>query len=134
MKNSIVISAEFFYKGENLSPSMVIDLDLHLQSNINIEEIYPLLAKSNNIDLYSYEYEMLQGETLVFSNAQGLAKDFLDDGSFDIDAFEQALQDEQIIKVISTIAETILSIDDLDAQPVLKTALIEAYKLGQQST
>lgn len=134
MKNSIVISAEFFYKGGKLSPSMVIDLDLHLQSNINIGEIYPLLAKSNNIDLYSYEYEMLQGETLVFSNAQGLAKDFLDDGSFDIDAFEQALQDEQIIKVISTIAKTILSIDDLDAQPVLKTALIEAYKLGQQSS
>ncbi|MDH5389491.1 MAG: hypothetical protein OEY06_13725 [Gammaproteobacteria bacterium] len=134
MKNSIVISAEFFFKGQKLSPSMVVDLDVHLKSINSIESLYPLLAKSNNIDLYSYEYEILQVENLVFSDAKGLAEPFVNNGTFDIDAFERALQDEKIIGIVSNIAKTILSIDNLDDQPVLKTALIEAYKLGQQSS
>jgi len=133
MKNTIVISAEFFFKGEKLSPSMMIDLDAHIRSKNNLAALYPLLAKSNNIDLYSYEYEILQAENLIFSEAMGLAAPFLENGIFDIDAFEQALQDKNIIETVSTIAKTILSIDDLDTQPVLKTALIEAYKLGQKS-
>ena len=134
MKNTIVISAEFFFKGVKLSPSMMLDLDSHIHSNICIESLYPLLAKSNNIDLYSYEYEILLAEKLIFSDAKGLATPFLDNGIFDIDAFEQAVHDKHIIETVSSIASSILSVDDLDAQPVLKTALIEAYKLGQKSS
>ena len=134
MKNTIVISAEFFFKGEKLSPSMMLDLDSHIHSNICIESLYPLLAKNNNIDLYSYEYEILLAEKLIFSDAKGLATPFLDNGTFDIDAFEQAVHDKHIIETVSSIANTILSVDDLDSQPVLKTALIEAYKLGQKSS
>ena len=133
MKNTIVISAEFFFKGEKLSPSMMIDLDAHIRSKNSLEALYPLLAKSNNIDLYSYEYEILLAENLIFSDAMGLAAPFLENGVFDIDSFEQALQDKHIIETVSTVAKTILSIDDLNTQPVLKTALIEAYKLGQKS-
>jgi hypothetical protein len=133
MKNSIVISVEFFFKGQKLSPSMEIDLDAHVQSRTGLQALYPRLAKSNNIDLYSYEYEILQAENLIYSEAKGLAKHFLNAGIFDIDAFEQALQDQKALEVVSNIARTILSVEDLDAQPILKTALIEAYKLGQQS-
>ena len=133
MKNSIVISVEFFFKGQKLSPSMELDLDAHIQAKRSIDSLYPLLARNNNIDLYSYEYEMLQAEDLAFSEAKGLAESFFDNGAFDIDAFEQALHDENIIKEVSHIATTLLSVDDLESQPVLKTALIEAYKLGQRS-
>lgn len=133
MKNTIVISAEFFYKGIKLSPSVKIDLDEHVKAQKSIESLYPLLAKSNDIDFYSYEYEMLQAEDLAFSEAKGLASSFLTEDIFDIEAFEQALHEENIIRDVSHIASTILSVVDLDSQPVLKTALIEAYKLGQQS-
>jgi len=87
MKNTIVISAEFFFKGEKLSPSMMIDLDAHIRSKNNLAALYPLLAKSNNIDLYSYEYEILQAENLIFSDAMGLAAPFLENGISDTDAF-----------------------------------------------
>ncbi|MDH5611223.1 MAG: hypothetical protein OEY66_02045 [Gammaproteobacteria bacterium] len=133
MKNSIVISVEFFFKGQKLSPSMVIDLDAHIQSKNDLQSLYPQLARSNNIDLYSYEYEILQAENLVFSDAKGLAKSFLSEGTFNIDAFERALHEQNVIEAVSGVARSILSIDDLDTEPVLKTALIEAYKLGQQS-
>lgn len=134
MKNSIVISAAFFFKGQKLSPSLEIDLNDHLKTKTSFDSLYPLLAKHNNIDLYSYEYEMLQAEDLAFSEAKGLAESFLNEGVFDLDAFEQAMHDDNILKVVSHIATTILSVDDLDSQPVLKTALIEAYKLGQRSS
>lgn len=133
MKNSITISVEFFFKGEKLSPSVVIDLDDHVKHNKTIESFPPLLARSGNMDLYSYEYEMLQAEPLLFSNAQGLAKQFLNENFFDFDSFEQALSDQQISTAVAEIAKTHMAIDDLSSQPELRTTLIEAFKLGQKS-
>jgi len=133
MKNSIVISAEFFFKGQKLSPSLVVDLDAYIKNHSTPTSILPLLAKNNNIDLYSYEYEVLQSEPLIFSNATGLAEQFLSIGGFDFEAFTQAWNDQRILDAVSHIASTHLSVDDLSAQPELKSALIEAFKLGQQS-
>ena len=133
MNNSITISVEFYFKGEKLSPSMIIDLDEHIRNKKTIESFAPLLAISNNIDLYSYEYEMLQTEEFVFSNAQGLAKEFLQNGYFDFEGFEQGLHNQNISNAISNIAKTYLDIDDISTQTELRTALIEAFKLGQQS-
>ncbi len=134
MKNNIVISVEFYFKGEKLSPSMVIDLDDHIQTQRGYDSLYPLLARSNNIDLYSYEYEIMLAEELVFSEATGLASAFIEGGEFDFVAFEQALQDENITKVISQIASDHLSVDDLSSQPDLKAALLEAFKHGKKSS
>lgn len=133
MKNSITISVEFYFKGEKLSPSMVIDLDAHIEKQQTTESFLPLLARSNNLDLYSYEYEMLQAEEMVFSNAQGLAKAFLNDGYFDFEGFEQAWHEQKITESVAKIAKEHLDVDDLSSQPELETALIEAFKLGQQS-
>ena len=112
---------------------MVIDLGAHIQTEGGIDSLYPLLASHNNIDLYSYEYEMMLAEDLVFSDATGLAETFLEDGKFDLVAFELALNEESITEAISEIARTHLSVDDLSSQPDLKAALLEAFKLGQQS-
>jgi len=133
MKNSITISVEFYFKGEKLSPSMVIDLDEHIKEKKTAESFAPLLANSNNMDLYSYEYEMLLAEEFVFSNAQGLAKDFLENGRFDFEGFEQCLYNKNISETISNIAKSYLDIDDLSTQPKLESALLEAFKMGQQS-
>ncbi|MCW8830969.1 MAG: hypothetical protein OQK32_05540, partial [Gammaproteobacteria bacterium] len=93
----------------------------------------PLLAQSNNMDLYSYEYEMLQAEELVYSDAQGLAKAFLNNGYFDSEGFEQAWHEQHITEAVSKIAKEHLDVDDLALQPELEMALIEAFRLGQQS-
>lgn len=134
MNNNIIISVEFYFKGQKHSPSMVLDLDTHVQTKGSLESLYPLLATSNNIDHYSYEYEMLQAEELVFSDATGLAKGFLGDGKFDFVGFQQALHDESITEGLSEIASTHLAVDDLSSQPDLKAALIAAFKLGKKSS
>lgn len=133
MTNSITISIEFFFKGEKLSPSMVIDLDDHIKHKKTTESFLPLLATSNGIDHYSYEYEMLHAEELVFSNPQGLARAFLNEGYFDFEGFEQAWREERIAEAVARIAKEHCDVDDLSTQPELKAALIEAYKLGQDA-
>ncbi len=133
MNNSITTSLEFYFKGQKHTPAVVLDLNVYIQNESNTESLYVLLANSNNIDLYSYEYEMMLAEDLVFSDATGLASDFLEGGKFDFVAFEQALHDEGMVKIISKIASDHLSVDDLSSQPNLKAALLEAYKLGQKS-
>lgn len=132
MKNQISIRLEFYFKGKELTPSMVIDLNKPVLTEDNYKSLYTLLAKSNGIDLYSYEYEMMLGEELIFSDATGLAKQFTENGKFDFAAFYQAQDDEIIIKAISKIASEHLSINDLSSRPEIKTALLEAYKLGQK--
>jgi hypothetical protein len=133
MKNSIVISSEFFFKGQKLAPSMVIDLDAFIANQSSTESFPPLLAKSNHIDPYSYEYEILLSEPLRFSAATGLAKNFLHHGEFDFAGFEQAWREEQIVEIVSAIARSCLSVDDLSAKPDLRAALIAAFKRGQQA-
>ena len=77
---------------------------------------------------------MMMTEDLVFSDASGLAVTFLEDGKFDLAAFEQSLQDEKITETISKIASDHLSIDDLSSQPDLKSALLDAFKQGEKSS
>lgn len=131
MQNSIVVSVEFYFKGKKFSPSISVNLDAHVQTEGGVEAFYPLLATNSDIDRYSYEYEMMLSEDLVFSDATGLAEVFFEEGKFDLAAFKQASQDENIIAVLSVIAKDHLSIDDLSSQPGLRAALLEAYKLGQ---
>lgn len=133
MKNSIVVSAEFHFKGIKHSPSMVIDLDEHIKSDSSDEVLYPLLAKTNNIDTYSYEYEVLLVQPLKFSAAEGLAKNFLDENAFDFTAFAHAFQNERIEKIIADIARTHLPEADLSTQPELRAALLDAFQQGQQA-
>ncbi len=132
MNNSIVVSAEFYFKGEKYTPSMVIDLDEHIRSENSDEALHLLLAKNNSIDIYSYEYEVLLDQPLRFSDAEGMARHFLNETDFDFAAFAQACQQESILETITDIARTHLAVTDLSTRPELKAALIEAFEQGRK--
>lgn len=133
MGNHIVISIEFYFKGQKHLPSTILDLDMYIQNGGGFDALYPMLANNNNIDLYSYEYEVMLAEDILFSDATGLATNFLEEGKFDFVGFEQEIYDESIAEVIIEIASTHLSVNDLSTQPELKAALLAAFKLGKQS-
>ena len=124
----------FYFKGKELTPTMVVDLDAHVKSGSGFDSLYPQLASSNNIDHYSYEYEVMLTEKMIFSNATGLASEYLVDGEFDFLSFKQALNDESISVLISKIANKHLKIEDISKEPKLKAALIDAFKAGQKYT
>ena len=135
MKNKIVASVSFHFKGKLYSPKATIDLD-HLMttqhgSSDKLSSIHPLLAKKNDIDLYSYEYEIMLEESIQFSEATGIATDYLRDGQFLIEDFEKAWREEKALEYIQPIAKKYLAIDDLTEHPDLKKALTASFIEGQ---
>jgi len=130
MNNHITASVEFYFRGNKISSSIELDLDQHMHSAGKLPDLYPLLARSADLDLYSYEYEMMQAETIIFSQAKGLVTEFINESLLDIEAFETAWSKHSIIERLQEIAQQNLSIEDLQQQPELKKALLQAYQLG----
>ncbi len=133
--NKIVASIEFYFKGEHYTAETIIDLD-HLmetsqENHDRLASIYSRLAKEGNIDTYSYEYEVMQEETIRFSQATGVAANYCENGVFSMDDFENAWHDNIALNHIQSIAKQYLAIDDLSQHTDLKTALTEAYLLGK---
>ena len=72
----------------------------------------PLIAKFNNHDIYSYEYEMMQAAEIVYSNAKGLVAEFIDEGILNIEAFELAWHENNALNKLLSIAEAHMNITD----------------------
>ena len=122
----------FSFQGETHSPSMALDLGELLAHANELPNIYVLLAKHNNIDTYSYLYDVMESYDIEFSNPQGLAQDCFDNGHFDSQCFEQCWAEHKHLTIVEEIAHQHLGVEDLDEQPRLKAALFAAYKAGQE--
>lgn len=133
MKNSFVVSVDFSFKGETLSPAVVVDLDPYMERGGTIPPLHDLIAAANGIDAYSYQYEMLLGEELQFSAVQGFAAEFIAAGAFDAEGFMARWQESRIENIVATIARRELDVADLAAAPALHRALLAAYGAGQAS-
>lgn len=131
MKNSIDIRVEFSFKGETYDLLSHIDLDARLTQHDQPPSFHLVLAHDHKIDTISYLYEVMQEEQIEFSNAQGIAADFLQDGHFDLQGFTAHWHEHHIAVLVRPIAKQLMGIDDLEQHPALRDALVMAYKLGR---
>jgi hypothetical protein len=131
VKNSIEVSSQFDFRGETFRPSATLDLDDLMQRDSETLDIHQLLALENDIDLYSYEYEVLESSELEYGKATGLAASFMASGHFDLQGFRKRWQQQREMSGLQAIAERHLGVDDLESQPGLRDALLEAYRLGK---
>jgi len=131
MSNRITASILFCFKGKTLSPSLELDLDQHMHAGGKIPDLYPLIARANNFDLYSYEYEMMQAEPIKFSNPLGMVADHVSENELNFVTFEAAWHENKIIKQLQEISDRTMSINDLGQHPELMKALLQAYQLGK---
>ncbi|MCW8909819.1 MAG: hypothetical protein OQK76_04265 [Gammaproteobacteria bacterium] len=131
MSNQVTASITFSFKGKTHTPSIDLDLDEYMQKSGQLPNLYILLAKAGDYDLYSYEYEMMQAEPIIFSNAKGMVSNYIADGILDIEAFEDAFKQHIVITKLSKIAKQNMAIDDLKQHPNLLQSLLEAYRLGE---
>ena len=134
MKSTITASINFSFKGENHSPSITVELDQYLEGGGggSLPDLCPLIAKFNNHDLYSYEFEMMQAADIVYSDAKGLVSEFLDEGVLNVEAFELAWHENNALNKLLSIAEEHMNITDFSQHNELKKALLEAYMLGKK--
>jgi len=136
-KNSVSASIEFHYRGELYSASLTVDLDQLMENKTSespeiLSSLHHLLATKMGIDKYSYHFEMLLGEEICFDNAQGIVTDYLQETRFDISGFEAAWHEDKMLDQLQSIATRLLDVDDIEQQPALKNALLEAYQAGHK--
>ncbi len=134
MKNCVTVQIFYSYQGVDYSPSAVIDFDYYLGKNIQIPPLFHLVASQNDIDIYSYQYEVMEIGQFKYFDAQGLAKEFCHEDSFDVASFQQKWKQADIINRLNAIARQYLSIEDLNKNDSIKTALLAAYQLGRESS
>jgi len=132
MSNKITVSVEFYFKGEAFNPSAELDLDQAMQQSA-MPDLHQYLARLNNIDSYSYEFEIMLEEDIRFSNAQGDAAKFVTDNQFDQQGFEQHWHEQNMLKQLAPTLKQQLDIDDIEAEPALKTVLLATYNLAKNS-
>jgi len=133
MKNSIKVTIPFSFKGVEHKPSAIIDLDVFIQGEQTIDNTFQRVANENKIDNFSYEYEVLESSSKIFSDPTGIAGDFLSENDFDLEGFKQQLLSGNGLQKVQTIASNILNIDDLENNKDIKQALLEAYKAGKEA-
>jgi hypothetical protein len=133
MNNKITANVEFYFKGVAFTPSAELDLDKIMQQKGAIPALHQYLATLNNIDTYSYEYEVMLAEDIRFNNAQGNASQFLHGNKFDQDAFQQHWHEQNLLQQLAPILKQQLDIDDIEAEPALKSVLLTTYYLAKKS-
>lgn len=135
MKNIVTATIEFSFKGETFTPGITIELDKHLKANGSLlDNLYSIIATENNIGLYSYEYEMMQAETIKFQHVEGFVENYIVAGILDIKCFEAAWHENHALSKLLDIAERHMNINDFEQHTELKQALLAAYQLGKQDT
>lgn len=131
--NKLTATIEFSFKGEVFKLSTILDLDDIMTRHQSIPALHQLLATQHQVDSYSYEYEMLLGEDILFSDPQGWVSEFVSTPHFDQSGFEQRWHEATCLNSLATLIKTELGIDDIHQHPALKKVLLLAYKTGKES-
>ena len=127
MANRIKLSCEFSFRGKRFTPTLELNLDEIMAQHRALPDLYPLLAERNNIGLYSYEYEMLEAETLSIQALEGWVADHINEQQFDEIGFEHQWH----IRNAEAQLQAIIEKHGLSSNIEILAALTEAYQLGR---
>ena len=116
-----------------MTPSAVVEFDQYLEKNQPVPQFFQIVARDNNIDVYSYQYEVMEMGHFKYSEATGLAAEFYQLDNFDLEGFIDKWKEEYVLHLLSDIAKKYLDIDDLDENEAIKNALHQAHQLGFHS-
>ncbi len=130
MSDTITVALEFDFRGEHHALKGRIDLAPYLRSGGALPDLHQQLAHEHGIDLYSYEYELMQMEVPRIVDAEGLARYHLQDGRLDWAGLCAAERERRVGEVVRHIAREQLGVDDIQQQPRLRAALLAAYHSG----
>ena len=134
MKNRVTAFIEFYFKGEPFRPSIELDLDEIMEMRGELPQtLHSIIAKANDIDPYSYEYEMLEAEEIQYRDAEGLVAQFIDGNQFDHQGFEEAWRHQRLEQQLRDIAARYLHMEPAAVTEEMLQALRAAHQLGLDS-
>lgn len=133
MKNTVILTIPFSFKGKDFTPSIKVDLDDFCKTSQSMEALCHVVATENNIGNYSYEYEVLQSSELHFSDATGIAKNYLSNGKFNLAGYKKDLSNIEILNTLQNIAKEVMGIEKLEDHKTLQLALQKAFEAGKEN-
>lgn len=147
--NTISATVEFSFRGEHntLTASLDVAHLTDLLMNNDERAVHRVIAGKNGLDTYSYAYEVMEMQPVVYTGASGLIAQFITDGELDVAGYIEVWQaksacalqdtagntDSDMDKVLSEIAAEHLRIEVLAEFPEVQAALRAAYQAGRDS-
>ena len=129
--NQVTASISFDYKGQNFLLKNQINIDNIISHDDFFNSVYVFIAQENNIDLYSYQFEIMIDQNIVFSNEKGCATGCVINGDLDINMLRDKYQISEYLSKIDSIIRK--NIPQEKRSKEVKKAMIEAYLLGKKS-
>lgn len=129
MSHTLLAQVQYSFKGKVISCQASFPVERVIKSLLHNEEeyLYRIIAQVNQLDTYSYEFEAMCAQDLSFSS--DTLSDFIQDGVFDIQAYQRAeiqLFDMQLLSMAQQHIQHPHVLND----PQLLNALKAAYQAG----
>ncbi len=126
--NTVTVNVGFDYQGQHYELSNVIDIEHIIYYDDFFNAVYLSIARANNIDLYSYQLDVILDQTIIFSNAKGCVEGCVNNGKLDLTLLREKYQQIEYLPKIKVIAEQFKVHDNITI------ALVDAYLLGKKSS
>lgn len=131
MNNRVTAIIEYSFKGETKTLRSEVDIDALMEEHGELPALNDLIARHNGFDPYSYEYDVILSEEVIFKDATGPIADFIEDGRLDPLAFNEHWDRTYVDVKLQDIASRHLGCASLNDNPALKAALREAWEHGR---
>ena len=128
-KHSLLASLSFDYQGKSYALQSVINIESILSHEDFYQSVYLQLAQEHDIDLYSYQLEIMMDQTIHFSDAKGCVEGCIDNQSLNLVLLRQHYEQGLCLERIEVVAAKHLNSTEMTEG--VKKALIEAYQLGK---
>ncbi len=132
LTNTVVVNIDFDYQGQHYALKDVINIDYIIYRENFYHSVYLSIARANNIDLYSYQLEIMMDQTIVFSNEKGCVQGCVSQGILDLALLKEAYQKVECLPTIERIIQQY--IPKLERSDNITKALVEAYILGKSAS
>jgi len=130
MNNRVTVSIEYSFKGETKTLRSEMDIDPLMEEHGELPALNDLIARHHGFDPYSYEYDVILSEEVIFEEASGPIAGFIENGMLDVDGFNDYWDNNHVDYKLQEIASRHLGISSLNDNPALKAALQEAWDHG----
>jgi len=130
--HSLLASLSFDYQGRRCDLQSLVNIAEVISHQDFFQSVYLQLAQDNGIDVYSYQFEIMMDQNIVFSQARGCAQECLREGELNINKLRRNFEQASSEQIIQSIAEKYFRSEELSDH--LKRALVEAFQLGRGST
>jgi|TARA_B100001105_G_C22326038_1_gene414748 hypothetical protein len=130
--NTVTASIGFDFKGQHFSLSTEIDIDNIIYHEDFFSSVYLTIARDNNIDIYSYQFEIMTDQNIAFSNGNGCVIGCIINGELDMKLLRESHQTKDYLTKIDIIIRQ--HIPPKKRCKEISIAMKEAYLLGKKSS